>query len=1052
MVSVASTTITYPDNTTTFDEVTPDGILLNINYGTPYPPAIAPAGRVRIRFAQANSGVLSTYPLVLREPIPIRLTQASFNWFKIVNELAITTGPYAGSFRYSENNGISWYFDNVGLYHMCSELSLPSLGFVQTDMVGPHINVFVQKLTSSYQIKNLASDLSTLLPQDADDSNAAVFVILVERWLRLTNNWGWLATIHGNTNLPAGQTNQQMLIALMNTNVTSQFKTSAWVAANDPSAVASLMPSVFQGGNNPTGGKFSFGLLEDSAECCKGLRLLGQLLVDVGDVNGPLFLQHGVNLSNVVHGQFNTNTNDWMWNDGQDTQQGTFSVDPSTGFVTVSGFTPTQNMAVMVGAPAGVLPAPLLPNTVYWFLQNGSNWQLSAEFNATGAPSAGGSGAPITFTSAGSGTLHIMPSGASWYPDLQAGIWVELHDVKSTSVIATGTCNIAGSNMTVTAGAGLTSALDGLTVVIGTDSYVITRVNSGTTATVFPNTGSATGQSFNVYGGTVANTLDDQSKFNFIYEKMCKYSPSWWERPGSAAFPDMFAGFYVARYRQDLTKAAAKFNTLAGYYLVPAQPTNGLNNIEEVGFALDLANMLVTPFGTGRNAAYPDTEFQVKKVTSLKRASPPTIVQQVDVGTTISPSSEIVPIQAASTYTVIAVPSIADADDGQILYLVNFGTAPIILQDQGTLAGSNMKLADSVVVINPGNSISLHFLVSQGAWVQDIVPTSLRDFIPIVSAQTVTGASYQIDPKSASLIELTAASAITLTSTPTIKTGEDHQEIELLNVGANTITLQGKTALTGTTLLFQQGALDTITLPPGGSVRLMYRAATSLWYQLGQPTANTLVIPSLVVGAGTLNPLYTLQVNGPAWINNTGFPSLVVGTGTVPSGFLVAITDRLAVSGDTQIGTVTVGADLHVYGAGAFDTGATVGTATPALLAVSGDITVTQKLTVDTQLALPYATAGLALFTDGSSNVLSQQIDLSNSTGTLTNFLEIADGGTGATSIAGAHTNLQTSHTNHVHAFSTPNHFHNVENVQAGSSTIASDPGGSTSGNTGIDV
>lgn len=99
MVSVAQTTITYPDNTTTFDEVTPDGILLNINYGTPYPPAIAPAGRVRIRFAQANSGVLSTYPLVLREPIPVRLTQASFNWFKIVNELAITSGPYAGSFR-----------------------------------------------------------------------------------------------------------------------------------------------------------------------------------------------------------------------------------------------------------------------------------------------------------------------------------------------------------------------------------------------------------------------------------------------------------------------------------------------------------------------------------------------------------------------------------------------------------------------------------------------------------------------------------------------------------------------------------------------------------------------------------------------------------------------------------------------------------------------------------------------------------------------------------------------------------------------------------------
>lgn len=92
--------------------------------------------------------------------------------------------------------------------------------------------------------------------------------------------------------------------------------------------------------------------------------------------------------------------------------------------------------------------------------------------------------------------------------------------------------------------------------------------------------------------------------------------------------------------------------------------------------------------------------------------------QTLVAGTAIVAADAVTPIQAASPITSTAAPTIADGQDGQRVTLVNVGANAITLQDQGTLASSNLRLTAATVAIGPRDSIELVYSAAVGDWVQ----------------------------------------------------------------------------------------------------------------------------------------------------------------------------------------------------------------------------------------------------------------------------------------------------------------------------------------------
>ena len=98
--------------------------------------------------------------------------------------------------------------------------------------------------------------------------------------------------------------------------------------------------------------------------------------------------------------------------------------------------------------------------------------------------------------------------------------------------------------------------------------------------------------------------------------------------------------------------------------------------------------------------------------------TPPTAQAINAVGTAIAPTAGIHEFTSNGNYTLTVAPTIADGVDGQLLLLVNVGTNTITIQDQGTLASSNLRLTATTVAIGPRDSIYLYYSGDVGDWVQ----------------------------------------------------------------------------------------------------------------------------------------------------------------------------------------------------------------------------------------------------------------------------------------------------------------------------------------------
>ncbi len=102
-----------------------------------------------------------------------------------------------------------------------------------------------------------------------------------------------------------------------------------------------------------------------------------------------------------------------------------------------------------------------------------------------------------------------------------------------------------------------------------------------------------------------------------------------------------------------------------------------------------------------------------------RRVAVPKAVQTVVAGTAIVADYELVQLNSTGNVTMTAAPTIADGIDGQMLTLLNVDSADTItLQDQGTLANSNLRLMAAAVAIGPRGSIQLVYSATIGDWVQ----------------------------------------------------------------------------------------------------------------------------------------------------------------------------------------------------------------------------------------------------------------------------------------------------------------------------------------------
>jgi hypothetical protein len=101
-------------------------------------------------------------------------------------------------------------------------------------------------------------------------------------------------------------------------------------------------------------------------------------------------------------------------------------------------------------------------------------------------------------------------------------------------------------------------------------------------------------------------------------------------------------------------------------------------------------------------------------------ATPSSAQNITAVSATISANAQVVQLTANGSYTLTSAPTIANGQDGQIVTIINVdsGSDVITIQDQGTLASSNLRLVGTSCALGPRDSIMLMYSSTVGDWVE----------------------------------------------------------------------------------------------------------------------------------------------------------------------------------------------------------------------------------------------------------------------------------------------------------------------------------------------
>jgi len=90
------------------------------------------------------------------------------------------------------------------------------------------------------------------------------------------------------------------------------------------------------------------------------------------------------------------------------------------------------------------------------------------------------------------------------------------------------------------------------------------------------------------------------------------------------------------------------------------------------------------------------------------------------VGDTIPITSRIVKLNntSAGSLTLTSAPTLANGVDGQRIQLINIGVDDVVIQDQGTLANSNLRLTGNTLTFSTRDNVELEYDADIGDWVQ----------------------------------------------------------------------------------------------------------------------------------------------------------------------------------------------------------------------------------------------------------------------------------------------------------------------------------------------
>ena len=104
----------------------------------------------------------------------------------------------------------------------------------------------------------------------------------------------------------------------------------------------------------------------------------------------------------------------------------------------------------------------------------------------------------------------------------------------------------------------------------------------------------------------------------------------------------------------------------------------------------------------------------------------PTSATQTLTGATdrITCNRRTIAVSAAAPLTLSSAATILDGTDGQVCVIVNVGPSSITLQDQDTLAGSNLQLTSAQLVLPSKGQITLQYNQTIGDWIQEGVQTN----------------------------------------------------------------------------------------------------------------------------------------------------------------------------------------------------------------------------------------------------------------------------------------------------------------------------------------
>jgi hypothetical protein len=251
-------------------------------------------------------------------------------------------------------------------------------------------------------------------------------------------------------------------------------------------------------------------------------------------------------------------------------------------------------------------------------------------------------------------------------------------------------------------------------------------------------------------------------------------------------------------------------------------------------------------------------------------------VQNLSATSTLVCNSTRIAVSSAAAVTLTATPTVADPPrDGQLCIVHNVGSYDITLRNG---ASYRLKLPADSATIPAGRWVMLLWDAAGAAWVHAVEGGASSDAVlaadntfsaanvfsgkisfPAASVLSGVTAGSTI-PCNAARVALSAASAVTITSAPTIadpSPARDGQVCMLQNVGASAITLTSGAA--------QNLKLSAATVPlaAGQYLTLVWDGATGLWTQeTGGSTVEIASQPEAEAGIdGTkmMTPLRTKQ-------------------------------------------------------------------------------------------------------------------------------------------------------------------------------------------------